>query len=355
MTMSIIKPNTLTDAMLTSSSAAETAPAAYAGGTTYALNATAVTGTAGGILTVWKSLQAGNIGHTPASSPTWWIEIGSTYAVWDSVTAWALGAIVISATTHRAYQSVQAANTNHAVTDVAWWTDIAPTNRWAMFDSSVGTLTSVYGELTVVMRPGAVGGIALMELAGQQVTVTMKDAPSGTVIYSNTTVLDGTIITSFYEWFYEEYTQLTDLVLTGLPTHFVSNELTISIIGATGLATVSCGICHFGQVVNIGNIQYGAVVGIVDYSKKTVDAFGNYSITQRAFSKRADIKLMTLASDFNRIFRALTAIRSTPCIFIGSEAPGYQPLLVYGFYKDFSIDVAYSRMHLCNLSIEGLI
>lgn len=49
---------------------AEVAPpsTAYAAGTTYALDAYV---TSGGI--VYRSLQAGNLGNTPASSPTWWV------------------------------------------------------------------------------------------------------------------------------------------------------------------------------------------------------------------------------------------------------------------------------------------
>lgn len=300
MTMSIIKPNGLTDAKLSSSTAPETD----------------------------------------------WPE-------WSAATAYAVGTKVIRVSTHRIYQRLIAGTTaTTPESDATNWLDIAPTNRWAMFDSAVGTVTSVTGDLTVVLRPGAVGGIALLELAGKQAVITMKTAPGGTVIYSKTVVLDGTMITSFYEWFYEDYVQLTDLVLSDLPVHFVSNELTVAI---TGSSIVSCGVCHMGEVLQIGKVQAGASVGIVDYSKKAVDAFGNYSITKRAFSKRSDLKLITEAGQFNRIFRALAAIRSTPCIYISTEAPGFEPLIVYGFYKDFSIDVAYSSMHLCNLSIEGLI
>ena len=300
MTMSIIKPNGLTDAMLTSSTAPE-----------------------------------------------------NDWPAWAAVIAYAAGAKVIRIGTHRIYQRLIAGTTAAAPElDAANWLDIAPINRWAMFDSAVGTVTGVASNLTVVLRPGAVGGLALLELAGKQVAITMKDAPGGAVIYSKTVVLDGTMITSFYEWFYEDFAQLTDLVLTDLPVHFVSNELTIAI---TGSSTVSCGVCQMGEVLQIGQTQAGATVGIVDYSKKTVDAFGNYSITKRAFSKRSDLKLVTEAGQFNRIFRALAAIRSTPCIFIATEFSDYEPLIVYGFYKDFSIDVAYPRVHLCNLSIEGLI
>lgn len=303
MTMSIIKPNVLTDAGLTSSTAAET-----------------------------------------------------DHPEWVAATNYAAGDKVIRVSTHRIYERLIAGTTATAPeADFVNWLDIAPTNKWAMFDDVVGTITTVTGNLTVVMRPGLVSGMALMELEGRQASVTMKDAPGGTTVYSKTFDLDGTPINSFYEWFYTDYVQLTDVILTDLPAHFASSELTVSVTTALGESTASCGVCKFGPVLRIGRTQAGASAGIIDYSKKSVDAFGNYLITKRAFSKRNDIKLVTAPSEFNRIFRALAGIRSTPCVYIATEAPGFEPLLVYGFYKDFSIDVAYSSAHLCNLSIEGLI
>lgn len=275
------------------------------------------------------------------------------YPAWSAATSYAVGARVIRTSTHRVYEAVMAGVDATAPESAPTrWVNIGPTNRWAMFDNAVGTATTANAALTVVLRPGAVGGIALLELVGKQASIVMKDAPGGATIYSKTVVLDGSLIDSFYAWFYTDYAQLTDFVLTDLPVHFVSNELTVSI---TGSSTVACGLCHVGEVFELGGVQRGATVGITDYSRKDVDVFGNYSVTKRAFSKRADLKLITDAGRFNQIFRALAAIRSTPCIYIGSEKQGFEPLIVYGFYKDFSIDVAYSSVHLCNLSIEGLI
>jgi hypothetical protein len=300
MTMSIINPNVLLLADLTSSTAVDAYPV-YDPATNYALNERV---TYQG--RTWESIQTPNTGNQPDTSPLYWL-------------------------------------------------NYAPSNTWNMFDQAVGTITTAVGGLTVVMRPGGVGGLALLELEGKSVTVTMRDAPAGNIIYSKTVVLDGTVVTDFYDWFYAEYAQLTDVVLTDMPVHFVSNELTVSIEANTALDEVSCGICHFGQVLHVGSVQYGATVGIIDYSRKSVDAFGNYSITQRAYSKRADMQLVTQKSDFSRIYRAMASLRSTPCIYIATEAPGYDPLIIYGFYRDFSIDVSYPTTHLCSLSVEGLI
>lgn len=277
------------------------------------------------------------------------------YTAWSATTNYTVGTRVMRAVTglHRNYENrIAGVDASTPETAPTRWTDIGPTNKWAMFDDVVGTVTQAATNLTVVLRPGAVGGLALLELTGNQAIITMKNAPGGSIVYSKTVSLDGTLISSFYEWFYTEYEQLTDVVLSDLPAHFFTPELTISI---TSSSTVSCGVCKFGGVIAIGSAQNGATVGIVDYSRKSVDPFGNYSITKRAFSKRADLKIITEAVQFNRIFRTLADIRSTPCIFIGTEIPGYEPLIVYGFYKDFTIDVAYPSAHLCNLSIEGLI
>lgn len=300
MTLSIIKPNGLTPAALTSTTAVDEYPN-YVAGTSYNLNARVSY-----LGRIWECVEEPSLGKTPDANPLYWL-------------------------------------------------NYSPSNRWRMFDSAVGTITSAVGELAVVIRPGAVGGIALLELVGGSVSIVMRDAPGGSVIYSKTVVLDGTEVNSFYDWFYAEYSQLGDVVLTDLPIHFVSNELTVTLIATSTIATVQCGVCHFGSVVTVGQAQYGATVGIIDYSKKSVDAFGNYSIQQRSFSKRADLQVVTEKVDFNRVFRALSTLRSTPCVYVGTEAPGYEPLIVYGFYKDFSIDVAYSQTHLCSLSLEGLI
>lgn len=86
--------------------------ATYAAGTTYALDAPVNYGGS-----IYQSLQAGNVGHTPTTSPTWWLYVG-------------------------------------------------PNNTWAMFDTSIntqsiGTSTGV-GELVAIKLPSAVNAVALV-------------------------------------------------------------------------------------------------------------------------------------------------------------------------------------------------
>lgn len=233
------------------------------------------------------------------------------------------------------------------------WVDIGPTNKMAMFDDVVGTTTVGASPLTVVLRPGSTTGLALMELSGRTAIARMKTATGGTVVYEKTIDLDGTIIESFYDWFFVEYEQLSDVVLTDLPGHFNNCELTVTVTATSGRPAI--GVCKPGLVVELGRVQAGASVGILDYSSKDTNTFGQTSVVQRSYSKRGNFSIVTERARFNKIYRTLASLRATPCVYIGTEAAGYEPLLIYGYFRDFSIDVAYQQHHLCSLEIEGLV
>ncbi|NHZ93550.1 hypothetical protein F2P45_31790 [Massilia sp. CCM 8733] len=299
--MKVIKPTTITTAMLTSSTVAEPA--------------------------------AGEV-------------------VWNAATAYAAGAVVIRATTHMKYERVIAGTTAMLPeSDPLNWIEAGPTLRWAMFDRKIGTATTAPTAITVVTRPGSISGLGMLELVGRQVVVTVKDAPGGITVYSRTVNLDGTMITSVYEWFFLDFEQLSDFVLTDLPQHFAACELTVTITSTT---PVSVGVLQVGQAMTVGRAAMGATAGIIDYSKKEKDRFGNFDVVAGAFSKRGNLQVLTPATEFNKIFRSLAALRATPCIYIGADQVGFEPLIIYGFYKELSMVVAYAQHHLCNLEIEGL-
>lgn len=280
---------------------------------------------------------------------------------WSGKVAYAEGAVVYIPATHLRYRAVVAipaptTGTNPPPSDTsvspAKWIGLGATNRWRMFDNVVGTATVGVSPLTVVLRPGSTSGVAVLELVGRSASVVMKDRPGGIEVYRRDVELDGTAIESFFDWFFSDYVGLTDFVLTDLPSQFGTCELTLEVENSGAAAEV--GVYKPGLVVDIGETQYGASVGILDFSRKERDAFGNVGVTERAFSKRANFSVLTEKINFNRIFRTLASLRATPCIYIGTELPGYQPFLIYGFYKDFTIDVPYPTHNLCSIEVEGL-
>ena len=299
--MKLIRPETVTDAMLKTSNVSATTAAAYAGGTTYALGARVQVDATNSHL-VYESLQAGNTGHTPASSPTWWVLVGAT-------------------------------------------------NRWAMFDQSNSSQTSNADSIAVTLAAGSrVDAVALMNISAATARVVMTDATDG-VVYDQTIDLTSTSgITDYYEWCFEPVVRKTDLALTGLPPYFAPTlDITLTDTGTT----VLCGACVIGLAREIGGTQYGAGIGIQDYSLKTVDDFGTSSITERAFAKRGNFDLSVESTLVDEVARLLASYRATPIVWIGSAE--YGSTILFGFFKDFSIVISYPEVSACSIEIEGLV
>lgn len=354
--MRIVAPQTITTAALASISVPEAAPAAYAAGTTYALDARVSVAT-GTRRDVYESLQAANLGNTPASSPTWWALVAVTYVEWSSATTYALGDIVIQAATHRMFESLQAANLNHSPTELlsTWWIDIGPTNAWAMFDQVNGTATAAQSEIAfTVQTTGRVDSVALLSLAGAQVVVSATYG--GNSVYNETySLVDNTGVTDWYAYFFTPPLRRTDLIVSDLPLYA---GMVVS-VALTGEGAVSIGSAIIGLSQALGTSIYGARVGITDFSRKEADAFGNYQLVERPFSKRGNFSVvvdgfsvMEVASKVDAIQRILAGYRATPLVFVASDS--YDATAIFGFYRSFDLDIAYPTQSVLTLEIEGL-
>lgn len=273
---------------------------------------------------------------------------------WVSGTTYAVGQDVMRVSLHKVFRRLVAgAGTTAPELDPVNWQDRGATNKWAPFDDVIGTLATGPSPLTYVLRPGFTDSLAIFELRGRYADIVMKDQTGGTVVYSNTIDLEVSDISSIYDWFFGELDIRTDLTLMDLPGQYGSAELSVTIRTIAGDASI--GVLKPGLVHNIGDTQYGAKVGIDDYSRKERDEFGNVTILERAYSKRGSFTLETSLGSLNRIYRLLADVRATPCVYVGTEEDGYEPLLIYGFFTSFEISIDYPDYHLCTLDIEGLI
>lgn len=196
---------TITEAMLTACSVPETPPAVYNGGTTYALGDQRSVAAAGNAFDVYISLQAGNVGHTPASSPTWWRLQGRTYGVYDAGGNYASDDRVIDVATHRQYESLVGSNTGNPLTDATKWLALGPTNRWAPLDLTTSTGVTAPSPVTYVITPGKrIDAFGFAGMVADRFTVTVDDG-SGEV-YSYTESLSTRVVQSWLDWLTKPFT-----------------------------------------------------------------------------------------------------------------------------------------------------
>lgn len=347
--MKLIRPSTINDASLTYSNVVEEAPPIYNGATSYALGAT-VSVTDSTVRTVYTSLQNGNAGHPPETSPDWWSLTGATYANYGAGITYNLGDVVIVPEIHRQYESLQGSNTGHPLTDPAWWLDLGVTNRWRMFDTSVSTQTANPDAIRVgITADGRADSVALLNVNGATARITMTDAFEG-VIYDETyPLVSDSGIQDWYAYFFEPIERISDLVITDMPPY--ADALVEISIEEEG-QMVLCGVCVVGLSKEIGMTAMGANIGIQDYSVKQQDGFGDFTVVERAFSKRANFQVLVDGAFVDPLLRLLAAYRAAPIVYVGDA--GYASTVVFGFYKDFQIEIAYPDYSLCTLEIEGL-
>lgn len=271
------------------------------------------------------------------------------YATWAAGTTYAKDAFVDYGT--HIYQSLVNSNTgNQPDTSPAQWVLIGPDNTHAMFDDQTSTATISTSPLTVVMTPGLINSLALLGLVGTQLVVQVRDGAGGPLVYDRTISLDGTFVWDWYQYFFEPNVQIGEIVLTDLPP-YLGAHLTVTL---TGTGTIQIGTLSFGTQYDLGEAEYGASLGIIDYSRKDTDEFGVTTFVQRDFSKRLTARLMLQNTQINRVQRVLADLRAQPAVWVTSDVDDLRPLTVFGFFRDFNIEVAYPTQSYCSLEIEGL-
>lgn len=275
-------------------------------------------------------------------------------AAWSSGTTYTIGQKVRYL--NKIYESLQNSNLNKTpTTNPTFWLDLGNDNIHAAFDTSTGTATVSTTELTFMVNVEKPAAIALINVDAAIVELTACDKITGEVIYNSTLGLTGANVQDWYQYFFfDPLVKRTQIVITDINSVFAETIITVRLKTSIGVET-SIGSFIAGPVTLLGQLQLSPNVGIVDYSKKETDDFGNFSFVRRAFSKRMSAQVFINNTLLNGIQRFLTDLRAVPAVWIGSSDPTFEEaLIVYGFYRDFNINIAYPQVSLCDLEIEGL-
>ena len=297
--MKLIRPMTVTSAMLTSSTVAETV-SLYNAGTTYALGATV---------------------RQDAADGSW------------------------------LYESLVAGESGNALTNTAKWLAKGATNRWKVFDGSVSSQTENADEIEYVIEAtGRVDTIAILNVDASSVQVVAEDATDGEIYNETFSLVSPSGVSDIFAWLTEPIERLADIEISGLPTLYAGLTYTIT-INAPG-ATAKVGAIVLGLSKDIGGTQYGAQVEITDYSVKGTDDFGNITVIERAYAKRANFNVWVESGLVDQVQVLLARYRATPIVYSGSSA--YGSTLIYGFFRDASVEIAGPNRSMLTIKIEGL-
>lgn len=241
-------------------------------------------------------------------------------------------------------------NIGKALSDAAFWLDLGFNRKWRMFDLLNSSQSSKADEIDVsIAVEGRANGVSLLNIEADTVQIIATTVAEGEIYNQTFDLVSDSGINNWFDYFFEPIIRIGDLVVTDLPVY--ANP-TIQVIATANGSTVRIGTLTIGQSIFLGVVIYGARVGIQDYSRKGTDEFGNSFVVQRGYAKRATYKVWMDNAKIDAVAAFLASIRATPCVFKGDG--NYSALYIFGFYKDFDIEIPGPNKSYVSFNIEGL-
>ena len=282
--------------------------------------------------------------------------------LWNAATNYVVGQEAILTATHRVYTNL-VAGINATSPELATmgstprWLDTRPTDKWAAFDGQITTQSSIVTPLTFVLLPGMFNALAFYGLEGSTITVSIKDAPGGTVVYTYTGNLQQPP-SDYYDYYYGQIRPLTKLLLKNL-TPYANPEVTVSITSGVGV-TVKAGMIAMGNLRSLisvdgtGGTQYGAKAKPITYSYIGNDIFGNTKIIRRNKATDMDIQVEVPIEDADSALTSIQDVLDVPAAWIATDVANYAGLNVFGLASG---DVSYAGPNhsVITINVKGFI
>jgi hypothetical protein len=277
----------------------------------------------------------------PEPTPLW--VSGTTYAK-DAEVIWANGAGDLR-------KWISAVNSNADTPGTSdKWVDNGPCNKCAMFDTKISTQTVAASPLIVEFEAtDIISNLALLNLIGESVKIEMFS--NDIKVYEETQNLNESEILDWWDYYFQADEQITRALFDNLPLYY-SPKIKITL---SGNANVAIGHAVFGPRFDLGDLGYGATSGIIDYSKKITDEFGDSEFVKRPFADEFSGQVLVENIKLNQIKRKLRELRAAPTLWVGVEEDRFsETLVVFGWYRQHRIAIPYPLHSLIDLEIEGL-
>ncbi len=283
----------------------------------------------------------------------------STLSVWDAGTAYSVGNEVrrFSDGAYRTYEAL-IANTGEdpalGTTDGngdPYWLATGTTNRWAMFDGSVGSPSTSETDIAVEYTPGtAINALALFNVLGSSVNVTVTSVLGGGEVYNETQQSLGTRGPGYWNFYFGGVSVRTRFQFFGIPP-YPDMVVTVTVVAASGQAMI--GELVFGKEFVIGEDVLGMEPRIKDYSTNEFNAtFGYNVLVVRQTRRRLSITTMIDENRTDAVFRKIESLASQKVVWIADK---YESGTIYGFYSDFIPAHNTYKVVQAQFKIEGLI
>ena len=145
----------------------------------------------------------------------------------------------------------------------------------------------------------------------------------------------------------------TDAIFTGL-TGEAGDYLGITVYKTGGVDTQVSEIV-FGASYELGDLVQPFTGGVIDFSRKDRDDFGNVTLIRRNFAIRASYTFHIDADQRSRINAFIAYLRSVPVVFYSTtDLTNKYGVAVLGFWQDYELPLTGADVCIGTIEVEGL-
>jgi len=262
----------------------------------------------------------------------------------------------IKSSTHRVYEVTAVPSTTDdpevgVLADPPTWVNVAPTNKWALFDSVNSTqsleTTQLIVEITNGQTVNSVAGFSIEEATAINITVT--DPMVGEVYNTDVDMVDNSAVADWYYYYFAPIVQVSQFALLDLPA-YPDATIKMTVDGND----IKFGSFVLGNQIELGVANYGTSVQLLDFSRKEPDDFGNIVVTQGRTSKLVDFDVTIPKEKVNFVFSVLSSITTIPSVWVGDDGSN-DPTLVFGYYRDYQNNISSPTITDATIQVEGLV
>jgi len=228
------------------------------------------------------------------------------------------------------------------------WEDLGYINKYKLLDDSLSSITEFSGDMEMSFLVGKVDKIYMFNLYASEVTVTVTDVDTDTLVSTETVSTYSKDGGSWFNYFFNDFVYTTK-GSGDIPIGY-NTRVDILIKGIGGVSKL--GLVAIGKSELIGGTLYGAGVGIIDFSEKQVNSEGETYLKQGNFKETNNLTVDVLAGSTDRVINLLTRYRSTPVIFEGTDE--YKSTIMFGIYNKFSTLLSTPTYSKLSIDVESL-
>jgi hypothetical protein len=180
----------------------------------------------------------------------------------------------------------------------------------------------------------------------------MASGAGGGSVYSQTVTLDTRTVTNWYDHYFKPFTTKPSVLKIDLPA-YSDGITTVTITKTSGL--VGCGSLVIGTSTYIGETQHGAEAASENFSTISREFDGTAILVPRRTIPIASTVVNCDKGIVKNIMDLQILLNAVPAVYSGvddNDHDYFEPLLILGVYKRWTISLAYAEVAVQNLECE---